>query len=211
MRRPLVLAGALAAGLALTGCGLSLAPALRAAARTASPAMGRRSGAGGTGRVTGTGTGAAGAERVTGTGTGAANEIPTPPGPLEHAPVAATPVAALRRFGTLYINWTAATVAARLASLAADSVGEARSAMLLAAAQTRADPELTRAGVANRGAVEAVAALPGGSGWVVVTRESTSASASAAYAGLAPAWHLTLAQVSRRDGGWVVSAWQPEN
>lgn len=209
MRRPLVLAGALAAGLALTGCGLSLAPALRAAARTASPAMGRRSGAGGTGRVTGTGTRAAGAERVT--GTGAANEIPTPPGPLEHAPVAATPVAALRRFGTLYINWTAATVAARLASLAADSVGEARSAMLLAAAQTRADPELTRAGVANRGAVEAVAALPGGSGWVVVTRESTSASASAAYAGLAPAWHLTLAQVSRRDGGWVVSAWQPEN
>jgi hypothetical protein len=48
--------------------------------------------------------------------------------------------------------------------------------------------------------------------YAVVTRERTTASNDGAYQGLAPAWHLTLATVTRlTDGGWVVSAWQPEN
>ena len=38
------------------------------------------------------------------------------------------------------------------------------------------------------------------------------ASTTSAYRGLAPAWHLSLATVTRVDGGlWTLSGWQPEN
>ena len=158
--------------------------------------------------------GAGGPVRSTGGGapTVRTNELVTPPGPEERAPVHASAAAALRAFAEGYINWDAADVAARLGRLADDSVGQARSAMQLAAAQTRADPELVRAGVANRGSVGAVAALAGEPNrYVVVTRESTTAAESSAYQGLAPAWHLTLATVARRGGGWVISGWQPQS
>jgi hypothetical protein len=95
--------------------------------------------------------------------------------------------------------------------------------MALTAAQVDADRTLGRAGIANRGTVEAVAALPRrGNRYVVVTRERTTARYTTAYQGLAPAWHVILATVvpvtgaSRRDRRpgrlrWVVSVWQPQS
>jgi hypothetical protein len=122
-------------------------------------------------------------------------------------------VQAVRRFATAYINWNAQTVATRMRALGAQSVGQARSAMTLAAAQTAADYELRQGGIANSGTVEAVAPLSGHAHkYVVVTRESTSASNTTAYQGLQPAWHLALATVLElRTGQWVLTGWQPEN
>ena len=87
-------------------------------------------------------------------------------------------------------------------ALAARSVGQARAAMTLAAAQTAGDYELRAGGIANSGTVEAVAPLSGHAGeYVVVTQESTSATNTTAYQGLRPAWHLALATVSQLPGG----------
>ena len=47
--------------------------------------------------------------------------------------------------------------------------------------------------------------------YAVVTRERTTASNTDAYQGLAPAWHVAVATVTRVRGLWVLSAWQPEN
>lgn len=125
---------------------------------------------------------------------------------------AGDPVAAVRAFAAAYINWTAATVTARLRALAALSVGQAQAALTLAASQTATDYELRRGGVANHGTVEAVAPLSGQTHrYVVVTRELTTATATAAYRGLHPAWHVTLATATRVGAGWVLSGWQPEN
>jgi hypothetical protein len=123
------------------------------------------------------------------------------------------PKTAVRAFATAYVNWTAASVTGRLRVLASLSVGQARAAMTLAAAETARDYELRRSGVANHGTVEAVTALSGGPGqYVVVTREWTTAAATDAYRGLRPAWHVALATVTRlRTGGWALSGWQPEN
>ena len=104
-------------------------------------------------------------------------------------------------------------VSADMRSLAAHSVGQARAAMTMAAAETADDYELRGGGIANSGAVEAVAPLPGQRDqYVVVTRESTTASNTTAYQGLHPAWHVALATVQQVPGGrWVLSDWQPEN
>jgi hypothetical protein len=85
--------------------------------------------------------------------------------------------------------------------------------MTLAAAQTADDYELRQGGIANSGTVEAVAPLSGHlDEYVVVTRESTSATNTTAYQGLHPAWHLALATVGElRAGQWVLTGWQPEN
>jgi hypothetical protein len=119
---------------------------------------------------------------------------------------------AIQSFATQYINWSADNVAADMRGLAAQSVGQARSAMQLAAAQTAQDYELQRGGIANTGAVEAIAPLRGHRDqYVVVTRERTTASATTAYQGLRPAWHLTVVSVLQQaPGQWVVSGWQPE-
>lgn len=124
-----------------------------------------------------------------------------------------SPVQAVEVFADTYINWTATTVSDRLQALAEVSVGQARAAMSLAASETAKDYELRRSGVGNSGTVEAIAPLPGTADrYVVVTREATSASASSAYRGLAPAWHVSLATVARITGGlWVLSGWQPES
>jgi hypothetical protein len=125
----------------------------------------------------------------------------------------AAPEQAVRRFARPYINWNADSVGRDMAQLASASIGQARSALQLAAAQTAGDYELKRGGIANRGTVEAVAPLPASRNqYVVVTRESTTATADAAYQGLRPAWHVTIATVARLPGGgWVVSGWQPES
>jgi len=144
----------------------------------------------------------------------ATHEYPSPSPPAETATRAAsTAERAVRAFATAYINWTAQTVAADMRSLAAHSVGQARSAMALAAGETADDYELARGGIANHGTVEAVAPRPGQRDqYVVVTLESTSATNTTAYQGLRPAWHVALATVTEQAAGqWVVSAWQPEN
>jgi hypothetical protein len=144
----------------------------------------------------------------------ATHEYPSPPPPPETATNATTNAnQAIRAFVTAYINWNAQTVSAGMRSLAARSVGQARAAMTLAAAETADDYELRRGGIANSGQVEAVAPLSGRRDqYVVVTRESTTASNTTAYQGLAPAWHVALATVQQLSGGrWVVSGWQPES
>jgi hypothetical protein len=144
----------------------------------------------------------------------ATHEYPSPPPPRQSAVgAAASPAGAVRAFATAYINWDAQTVAADMQSLAARSIGQARSAMTLAAAQTANDYELQQGGIANRGTVEAVAPLPAHADqYVVVTLESTTATNTTAYEGLRPSWHVALATVTeQRPGQWVLSAWQPEN
>ncbi len=144
----------------------------------------------------------------------ATHEYPSPPPPPETAADAATnPVQAVRDFATAYINWTALSVASDMRALATESIGQARSAMELAAAQTANDYELQRGGIANSGTVEAIAPLLGHPGqYVVVSREATTATNTTAYAGLSPAWHLAIATVVRlQPGGWALSGWRPEN
>lgn len=143
----------------------------------------------------------------------ATHEYPSPPRPAQTANTGGGgPLAAIRRFASQYVNWQADTVTQRMRSLAAQSVGQARSEMQLAAAHTAGDYELQRGGIANRGTVEAIAPLSGHAGqYVVVTREQTTATATSAYAGLRPAWHVALATVVRlRTGHWALSRWQPE-
>jgi hypothetical protein len=141
------------------------------------------------------------------------HEVPTP------APRQAviggwpTPIQAVEVFTTAYINWTAADVSARLRALAEVSVGQARSAMSLAAGETAQDSELQRGGIANSGLVEAIGPVRGRDDeYAVVTRELTTATNRSAYRGLEPAWHVSLATVTPIRGGlWVLSDWQPEN
>lgn len=135
---------------------------------------------------------------------------PRPQTALRAAPDA---TAAIRAFVTAYINWSADTVSGDMRALAARSIGQARAAMELAAAQTAGDYELRRGGVSNSGTVEAIAPLSGSPDqYVVVTRETTSATNSAVYQGLRPAWHVALATVTTlTDGRWVLSGWRPES
>jgi ABC-type uncharacterized transport system ATPase subunit len=100
-----------------------------------------------------------------------------------------------------------------MGALAVRSIGQARAATQLAAAQTADDYELKRGGIANNGTVEAVAPLSAGHGqYVVVTRELTTATSTTAYQGLQPAWHVAIATVSEvAPGWWVVSGWQPQS
>jgi hypothetical protein len=143
----------------------------------------------------------------------ATHEYPGPRVPQRVAGAASGAVAAVRSFAAAYTNWNASTVSADMLALGTRSVGQARSLVELAAAQTAQDYELKRGGVANQGIVEAVSPLPGQPGeFVVVTRERTTATATAVYQGLAPAWHVALATVTEVAAGrWAVSGWQPES
>lgn len=144
----------------------------------------------------------------------ATHEYPSPPPARQNvAAASATAPQAIRAFATAYINWTAGTVAADSRTLASESIGQARSMMTLAAAQTAQDYELQRGGIANRGTVEATAPLRGSRDrYVVITRELTTATNTSAYQGLRPGWHLAIATVTQLSPGrWVVSAWQPES
>jgi hypothetical protein len=142
------------------------------------------------------------------------HEYPSPaPAPQGATATWGSPTAAVAAFAGAYINWDADTVSADMRELAARSIGQARAATQLAAAETAADYELQRGGVANHGSVEAIAALAGRPGqYVVVTRELTTATATTLYEGLEPAWHVAIATVARvGGGGWVVSGWQPQS
>ena len=126
-----------------------------------------------------------------------------------HSPLAAE---ALVAFATEYINWNSHTVTADMRLLASQSIGQAQAAMELAAGETARDYELHRGGIANHGQVEGVAPLSGPGGrWVIVTRERTTSTASNAYQGLAPAWHVIVGKaVELGPGRWAISLWQPE-
>jgi hypothetical protein len=144
----------------------------------------------------------------------ATHEYPSPPPAPQIVTGARTsPVAAIEAFADAYINWDAENVAARLRVLAAQSVGQARSAMALAAAGAATDYQLRQGGIANAGTVEAIAPLRNRADqFVVVTLERTTATNTTAYAGLRPAWHLAIATVVRLSAGqWALNGWQPEN
>jgi hypothetical protein len=133
--------------------------------------------------------------------------------PARQAAVSApSAIAAIRAFATAYINWTTQTVT-DMRTLASASIGQARSAMQLAAANSAQDYELRRGGIANSGQVEAIAPLLGSRGrYIVVTQERTTATNTAVYQGLRPGWHVTVATVEEvSPGAWVLSGWQPES
>jgi hypothetical protein len=141
------------------------------------------------------------------------HEIPTPAPSQQALGGWRSPVQAVQVFAAWYINWTADTVATHLRVLAQAGIGQARSAMTLAAGQVAHDSSLRLGGIANSGTVEAIASVTGESNvYAVVTRERTTATNTNAYQGLRPAWHLTLATVTRVYGRlWTISGWQPEN
>jgi hypothetical protein len=97
--------------------------------------------------------------------------------------------------------------------LAQAAIGQARSAMTLAAGQVGHDSSIALGGVANSGTVEGIAPVTGEDNvYAVVTRERTTATHTNAYQGLRPAWHVTLATVTEVYGRlWTISGWQPEN
>lgn len=120
-----------------------------------------------------------------------------------------SPRAALERYATLDINWTAKTVAGVQRELAALSVGQARAQALQAAASYGHDRVLQTSQVANSGSVIAMAPGQGAEAgaWVIVTREQTTGEGD--YAGLPVTDHVTVAQVEHTATGWVVSTWSP--
>lgn len=192
-----------AAAMASAGCGFG---------QSGTGTTGATAGATRTAGTTATPTNSGGASAVS--RAQATHERPSPTPPAQTVSDAApTPRGAIRQFASAYINWTAVNVAQHMHALAARSVGQARSAMQLAAANTAGDYELQQGGIANRGAIMAIAPLPGRANrYVVVTLETTTASATTAYQGLRPAWHVALATVLEvAPGQWVLSAWQPEN
>ena len=141
------------------------------------------------------------------------HEIPTPAPAQKALGGWRSPVQAVQVFAQWYINWTADTVVSHLHVLAQAAIGQARSAMTLAAGQVARDGTLKLGGIANAGTVEAIAPVTGEHNvYAVVTRERTTATNTGAYQGLRPAWHVTLATVTKVDGWlWTISAWQPEN
>jgi hypothetical protein len=121
-----------------------------------------------------------------------------------------TPVAALHRYATIYINWTAETLPSNLRHLAAISTGAARTSALAAARLREHDRGLRRWHLHNEGAIIAITRGLGveRDRWVLVTRETTRGTGS--YEGLpAGSAHLTLASVTHTGSGWIVSSWQP--
>ena len=140
-------------------------------------------------------------------------EVPTPAPGQRVAGGWQRPAEAVYVFATQYINWNSQDVSARLRALARVCVGQARAAVTEAATGTASDYELKQGGLANAGMVEAIAPVVGQPHeYAVVTRERTTATGSDAYQGLAPAWHLALATVTRlKSGLWVLSDWQPES
>ncbi len=120
-----------------------------------------------------------------------------------------TPHAALERYAQLYINWTAATVAAVQHQLAAISIGQAHAQALQAAASYGHDSTLQASQVANSGSIIAIAPGqgPAAGSWVIVTQESTTGTGN--YAGLPPTDHVTDAQLTHTRNGWIVSSWSP--
>ena len=195
MRSLGALAGAAVAAVVLVGCGLGRAGSPSSTQSVPAPAAA-------TARLRAT---VARAQRT--------HEIPTPAPAQKALGGWRSPVQAVQVFAQWYINWTADTVATHLRVLSQAAIGQARSAMTLAAAQVGHDSSIALGGIANSGAVEAIAPVTGEDDvYAVVTRERTTATHTSAYQGLRPGWHVTLATVAEVDGGlWTISRWQPEN
>jgi hypothetical protein len=202
-RAALVLAAAVVVAAAMAGCGLPLG------------GHGRHAGAASVGGTTQIGVVASPTARLRATVAQAqrTHEIPTP-APADKAPGGwRSPVQAVQVFAQWYVNWTADTVATHLHVLAQVAIGQARSAMTLAAGQVGHDSTIALGGIANSGTVEAIAPVTGERNvYAVVTRERTTATNTKAYQGLRPAWHVTLATVTKVFARlWTISGWQPEN
>ena len=123
--------------------------------------------------------------------------------------VASSPKLALRRYALAYVNWHASGLHEREQQLAAISIGAAKLTAAQTAAARSGTDALIASHVANSGQVVAIAPGegPDAGRWIVVTEEHTTGTGP--YAGLPPAPHVTLAQVTHLDGGWVVNAWNP--
>jgi hypothetical protein len=124
---------------------------------------------------------------------------------------APTPRAALERYASRYVNWTAQTVTGVQGQLAAISLGQARAQALQAAASYARDGALNASRVANHGSVISIARGYGTAAtwWVIVTQEQTTGTAD--YAGLPATDHVTYAQLQHTGSGWIVSQWSPQN
>ncbi len=123
-----------------------------------------------------------------------------------------TPQAALEHYATLYINWTAQTVAQNQRQLASISLAGARAQALQAAASYAKDTTLQASQVANTGSILSIAPGqgPAAGDWIVVTRETTTGTGN--YVGLPPTDHVTIAQLQHTTtGGWVISSWNPQS
>jgi len=133
---------------------------------------------------------------------------PSPP-PLRITAGAAAPTAqaALAHYGSLYVNWTAATLAADERKLASLSTGQARAQAL--AEKLHPSPTVARYAVSNSGSVVAIAEGQGTERgrWAVVTVEQTNGYGP--YQGLPATSHVTWATVAQVAAGWVVSGWYP--
>ncbi|HET9719092.1 MAG TPA: hypothetical protein VFP55_03350, partial [Solirubrobacteraceae bacterium] len=104
----------------------------------------------------------------------ATHQYPAPAPAAQRAPGAPGPGQAVTAFARRFINWNSGDVAAVMTRLSRLSIGQARSEMVLAAAETRVDTALSQGQIANRGSVEAVARLAGSPNrYVVVTLELT--------------------------------------
>jgi hypothetical protein len=122
-----------------------------------------------------------------------------------------SPQAAIARYTTLWVNWTAQSIPAQQRQLAAISLGQARAQALQAAASLQNDAQLTQNQVSNTGSL--LAATPGQGAaagkWIVVTQESTSGQGD--YQGLPASLHVIYAQLTHTPQGWVISGWSPQN
>jgi len=196
LRRRAVAVAAVALAVGLAGC--SLSAARRPGAASATTGESTRAGSSVAAKV-------ARADQT--------HEVPTPAPGQRVAGGWRRPTDAVYVFATQYINWNSQDVSVRLRALARVCVRQARAAVTQAATGTASDYELKQGGLANAGTVEAIAPVAGQPHeYAVVTRERTTATRSADYQGLAPAWHLALATVTQLKGGlWVLSDWQPES
>jgi hypothetical protein len=130
-----------------------------------------------------------------------------PPVRITAGPAAPSAEAALAHYASVYVNWTAATLAANERKLASLSTGQARDQAL--AEGLHPSPTIARYAVSNSGSVVGIAEGRGTERgrWAVVTVEQTNGYGP--YQGLPATSHVTWATVTRVSQGWVVSGWYP--
>jgi hypothetical protein len=118
-----------------------------------------------------------------------------------------TPSETLRLAARLYGNWSSSTAAARLERMAKLATGQARVELRQAAAQSRADSQ--QRGARARASVEAIHVQRAGQRrrGLVVTRELTRVPELPSGGWR---YRVTLAAVSHRPKGWVLSRWRPQ-
>ncbi len=132
--------------------------------------------------------------------------------PAAVAPAGAdSPQAAIARYATAEINWTAATLGADQRHLAAISLGAARAMALQTAATYSTGSQLQHSQVTNRGQITSIAAGqgPASGEWVITTREHTTGAGD--YAGLPTQPHIYYARLRHTPTGWQITQWSPQN